>query len=446
MTSRTLSPVLLVLLSLSLALAQTGDNELYIERYQQLAIEEMERSGVPASIKMAQALLESAAGSSDLALIANNHFGIKCGGSWSGKTYKKHDDEFTSLGLPKKSCFRSYSSVEESFRAHSDFLRDNRRYRDLFQLDVTNYKRWAKELRKAGYATSPTYHKKLIDLIERYELSRLDRMHPGIPILADEDRGENPGASPVAGALPAELSYHNDVRCIIAKRQETVVELAGLMDVSLRDILRYNEHITSPDQFVDPGERVYTQPKRRHYRGRDKWHQVQVGETMLDISNRYGISLRHLYKRNRIFPGNEPTPDSRIKIRGGKVDMPPALAGEDRQRSLPEEEETPKLDFEIESKRGAGASYRGGDRVQTSGGEGTDARHRNLLIDTRQTLSTGIAPRPDAGAAPALHEVRPGETLWSISRRYGTTVERLKALNGLAPGAVLLSGMQLKVR
>ena len=367
MFTKALCPLFITCCALSFAPAQNGDNELYIERYQHLAIEEMERSGVPASIKMAQALLESGAGASDLANRANNHFGIKCGGSWSGGTYKKHDDEFTRLGLPKKSCFRRYASAEESFRAHSDFLRNNRRYRELFDYDITDYKRWARGLKRAGYATSATYHKKLIALIERYELDRLDRMTAGIPILVEDDRNETAGqAAPpseagrpqptetLAGARAAELTYYNDVRCIIAHRRKTVAELAGLMNVALHDILRYNENLQSADQEVEPGRRVYTQPKRRHYRGREKWHQVAPGETMLDISNRYGISLRHLYRRNRLFPGNEPAPDSRIKIRGRRVKAQPALANASYPEAsdAPAADQTPRLDFEIEGSRG----------------------------------------------------------------------------------------------
>lgn len=377
MIAKTLCPLFITCCALSFAPAQNGDNELYIERYQHLAIEEMERSGVPASIKMAQALLESGAGASDLANRANNHFGIKCGGSWSGKTYKKHDDEFTMLGLPKKSCFRRYASAEESFRAHSDFLRNNRRYHELFDYDITDYKRWARGLKQAGYATSPTYHKKLIALIERHDLDRLDRMTAGIPIFVEGDRDEAAGqAAPpsesgrpqpteaLAGDRSVELDYYNDVRCIIAHRRKTVAELAGIMNIALHDILRYNENLESPDQEVEPGMRVYTQPKRRHYRGREKWHQVAPGETMLDISIRYGISLRHLYRRNRMFPGSEPAPDSRIKIRGRRVTAQPVLANTSvpGATDVPAADKTPRLDFEIEGSQGNRVSNAGGSK------------------------------------------------------------------------------------
>ncbi|WCL82003.1 glucosaminidase domain-containing protein [Saprospira sp. CCB-QB6] len=142
----------------------TATASAYIERFKPIAIAEMKRTGVPASIKMAQAILESGYGRSELAKKANNHFGIKCGSNWNGKTYKL-----------KASCFRAYSSAEESFKQHSDFLRNGSRYADLFKLKTTDYKGWAKGLRKAGYATSSSYPSKLIELIERYRLHQYDQ-------------------------------------------------------------------------------------------------------------------------------------------------------------------------------------------------------------------------------------------------------------------------------
>jgi len=162
-----------------MGMAQNNTFLAYIEAYKAVAVSEMERTGVPASIKMAQAILESDAGRSDLARKANNHFGIKCHSDWDGKTFKKIDDDRDRRGRLIKSCFRSYDSALESFKAHSDFLRNGSRqsrYGFLFELDINDYKGWAKGLKKAGYATSPTYHRKLIDLIERYELYRLDEM------------------------------------------------------------------------------------------------------------------------------------------------------------------------------------------------------------------------------------------------------------------------------
>jgi flagellum-specific peptidoglycan hydrolase FlgJ len=145
----------------------------YIERHKALAIKEMERTGIPASIKLAQALVESQAGTSDLALRSNNHFGIKCGAGWRGGTYYSWDDD------PQMSCFRVYSSIRESYIAHSNFLSNpdkNSRYGFLFRLNKKDYRAWAHGLQTAGYATDPSYAQRLIQTIERYELYRFDRV------------------------------------------------------------------------------------------------------------------------------------------------------------------------------------------------------------------------------------------------------------------------------
>lgn len=145
----------------------------YINTYEEIAIEEMKRTGIPASIKLAQAINESGFGKSYLARSGNNHFGIKCGKDWTGATISKKDDRYVK-GRLKKSCFRKYENATESFKAHSDFLVNRSRYASLFKLSPTDYKGWAKGLQKAGYATSKTYARKLIDLIERYDLHQYD--------------------------------------------------------------------------------------------------------------------------------------------------------------------------------------------------------------------------------------------------------------------------------
>lgn len=151
------------------AVAQNGNKytaESYIQRYQQIARDEMAKNGIPASIKLAQGLLESGNGKSELAIRANNHFGIKCNGEWKGKSIRKDDDE-------KEECFRVYNSAEESYRDHSEFLK-RKRYEALFKLDRSDYKGWAQGLKDAGYATNPKYPELLVGIIERYQLYRFD--------------------------------------------------------------------------------------------------------------------------------------------------------------------------------------------------------------------------------------------------------------------------------
>lgn len=148
--------------------------EKYIEQFKFLAISEMDRSGIPASIKMAQGLLESMAGRSELAIQANNHFGIKCKNNWNGETYQYEDDDYNTSGQLIASCFRSYSSAIDSYKDHSDFLMNRPRYKELFNLSKTDYTSWAYGLKRCGYATDPNYAERLIRTIQKYNLDLLD--------------------------------------------------------------------------------------------------------------------------------------------------------------------------------------------------------------------------------------------------------------------------------
>jgi len=159
---------------LSYAVSAQNKSLIYIDQYKHIAISEMERSGIPASIKMAQALLESGAGQSTLAKKANNHFGIKCGGAWTGKTYYREDDDYDKNGHLIKSCFRKFKNVEASYFAHSEFLTNQSRYSSLFSLSTSDYEGWAYGLKDAGYATDKRYPQKLIDLINKYKLYEID--------------------------------------------------------------------------------------------------------------------------------------------------------------------------------------------------------------------------------------------------------------------------------
>ena len=149
--------------------------ERYMDRYKFIAKEEMKRAGIPASIKMAQGIMESMAGRSELAVNANNHFGIKCKSNWPGQTYFYKDDDYDTSGNLVESCFRLYPSPEESYFDHSEFLRNRSRYKSLFDLSISDYKGWAQGLKKCGYATDPMYAMKLVQTIEKYNLDFLDQ-------------------------------------------------------------------------------------------------------------------------------------------------------------------------------------------------------------------------------------------------------------------------------
>ena len=328
--------------------AQTQSQEFldYIKKYADLAIDEMERAGIPASIKLAQGLLESNAGRSYLARKGNNHFGIKCGGNWEGKKVFREDDDFDENGKLIKSCFRSYRNVRASYIAHSDFLRDpkkTRRYGFLFRLDPTDYRRWARGLKSAGYATSATYDKKLIRLIETYELHKYDtevtRIDPDTDILVENKprkRRTDTSTSPRVNSV-------NDVRFLTAMDGESVVDISERSQTSVSSLKKYNEKITDSNQRLKAGTRVFLQPKRNAYRGKRKEHKIETGETMYALSQRYGVKLSKLYKRNKMAAGQEPAVGAIIVLKG-KVKKRPPLSTEPIQ----EEEELILEDPETE--------------------------------------------------------------------------------------------------
>lgn len=292
----------LILLSAITVAAQSPQRK-YIERYSSLAVEEMYRSGVPASITLAQGLLESGYGLSDLAVRSNNHFGIKCHNQWSGdRVY--HDDD------AKGECFRKYDTPEESFRDHSDFLRYRDRYKFLFDLELTDYSGWAHGLRKAGYATDPKYPQKLISLIEEYELYQYDTP----PAQESEKAGREIPLSPAVIEQVKPLTEHqrevfrynlsrqlysqNGVPFIYASEGETYASIARSYRLFLKEILKFNE--LTADMKLSPGTVVYLQKKKnRAAEGLDKYV-VEGEQNLRDISQRFAIRLSKLCKLNGI--------------------------------------------------------------------------------------------------------------------------------------------------
>tara|TARA_Y100000994_G_scaffold120986_1_gene99419 strand:- start:3318 stop:4175 length:858 start_codon:yes stop_codon:yes gene_type:complete len=268
----------------------------YIKQYKNLAISEMHRYGIPASITLAQGILESGSGKSRLALDANNHFGIKCHVHWEGPSVYHDDDE-------KQECFRKYNSVDDSFRDHSIFLSERNRYSFLFELKKNDYKGWAKGLQKAGYATSNTYAKKLIRLIDEYNLTQYDNKK-----LNKKDQ-EKLALSNEADVNPS-VYEKNYTKYVLAKKGDFYDDIAEKMDVWLWELLKYNE--CEIDRPLLEGEKVYLQPKRK--KGSKSYHIVSEGEDMYSISQLYGIKLKHLYKKNRMDFGAEPYVGQRLSL------------------------------------------------------------------------------------------------------------------------------------
>lgn len=311
------SSILLLLVSLSFsALAQMNDRILYIETFKEIAIKEMERTGIPASIKLGQAILESNAGKSELSQKAKNHFGIKCGGSWNGRKFFIKDDDKDHKGNLINSCFRVFQSPEESFIAHSEFLRDpakNYRYGFLFDLDPLDYKSWAEGLQKAGYATNPSYASILISVIENYQLFQFDQF--SFPLVDIEKFPEITTDSKKPFNFN-KVFVINDVKLLYAKKDETPEAIMQRSKVAVRRILKYNEKIVDAKQPLPEKTPVFLQPKRNNFRGNKVWHYVKEGETMYDIAQLYGLKLEKLYKKNNIEPPAQPAINQRIRIRG----------------------------------------------------------------------------------------------------------------------------------
>lgn len=311
--------ILLIVCAMAVNAAVPGDDSgkspqsIYIERYSSLAVEEMYRSGVPASITLAQGLLESRSGLSELAVEANNHFGIKCH-NWNGEKMYYDDDR-------KGECFRKYSSVEESFRDHSDFLRYRDRYKFLFDLEPADYEGWAHGLKKAGYATDSHYPKKLIRLIEEYELYRYDfsdspkRHRPESPSELERARlVENDRSEVFHFSLSRQIYSMNGVPFVYSSEGDTYSSIAAANGLFLREILKFND--LDETGYLYPGTVVYLQKKRKEAAAGIEKHIVDAtGETMRDIAQRYAVRLDRLCRMNGRSEGYMPKEGEVIILR-----------------------------------------------------------------------------------------------------------------------------------
>ena len=416
---------------------ENSEQEAYIERFKRIAMEEMERTGVPASIKLAQGILESNSGKSYLARTAKNHFGIKCGSNWKGDAVYREDDDYDDRGNLTKSCFRRYHNADASYVAHSEFLRDPNksfRYGFLFRLEPTDYKAWAKGLRKAGYATNPRYPELLITLIERHELNQYDR--PGEIDPVDI-------VVPVEEAITGILNT-NDVNYYVNEAPVSLQQVAQQVDVSVRRLLDYNEKLVSESQTIPANERIFLQKKRRSYRGAEAFHTVVAGQDLYDIAQQYGIRVKNLARRNRLGEQARPAAGERIKLRGWKVKTAPRLArsGETADPVNPTQPTRPV--------RPATTDEDGfldmGEPISPNTPR-PEPRPQPTTEPEIPVVPTPPATNPTSPNQPAAvyHAVQAGETLYAISRRYGVTVEAIQQLNALK-GSVISVGQQLRIR
>lgn len=297
-----------------------ADIVIYISKYKQAAINKMNAYKIPASITLAQGVLESGAGTSDLAIRANNHFGIKCGGDWKGDTIHQdddHDDE----------CFRKYNSEEDCFEDHALFLTSKARYSDLFKLEVTNYKEWAEGLQIAGYATSKEYASRLIKLIEDYELFEYDKMYKPIAKPVNENQeAKSPVVKigdleykPVGVSVSGRNIYSNNLtRFVIAQKGDTYTKIGKDFGADEWLLVRYND--VPKGSSVKEGEIVYIETKRK--KAAVEQHVVQEGETAWSISQFYGMKKKYVYKFNNLENDAQLRPGDTLWLKKKKPEKP----------------------------------------------------------------------------------------------------------------------------
>jgi Mannosyl-glycoprotein endo-beta-N-acetylglucosaminidase/LysM domain len=300
----------------------------YIEKFAPLAVAEMHRTGIPASITLAQGIAESSFGNSQLAYEANNHFGIKCNNDWKGAAYQQEDDDKNAAGDLVKSCFRKYQSAEESYRDHSDFLTNKTRYSELFKLNRTDYKGWAVGLKQAGYATLPTYSNILVANIERYELHKYDKMAqvPTNIIAEQRESDSNIFVNSLELATIEQMDgqtgiyRHNRLKMVVADVLDTPESIAAEFGLDVNVLRGYND-LSATDKLI-PFQFVYLEPKRHWYKGKTGIHVVQANENIYLIAQFYGIKISHLRSHNGLVEGQEPAENALIYLSTEAVARP----------------------------------------------------------------------------------------------------------------------------
>lgn len=396
-----------LVLSVNLSVAQKAEYVVeYINTYKQLAVEEMIRTGVPASIKLAQGIHETEAGHSDLVTRSNNHFGIKCKTGWQGdKVF--HDDD------ARGECFRSYSSPIDSYVDHSNFLKNSPRYATLFDLDPADYKAWAYGLKKAGYATNIKYSQILIRLIEQYNLQQYSLIAMG-KLSAEEEvmagikrpliGGVVPAAGPAAPiepameiTIPAAPVYPegeftiNKTRVVYARAGTSLLALAKEHDVSLRRLFDFND--LKEEEVLIESQLVFLQRKRKT--GSEEFHIVQPGETLYRIAQSEGIRLESLLQYNKLQADQRPATGEKLYLQS-EAPYAPRLAVE------------------------------------------TPVVQKPLVTETAATPAIETTKQPLF----ITHVVQAKETLYGIAKNYNTTVDKLKEWNKLENGQ-LKKGQEL---
>lgn len=318
---KTAIAILFSLSSLS-ALAQRLTIEEYVDQFKEIAMNEMRRSGVPASITLAQGILESENGNSELVKKSNNHFGIKCKSNWTGESVT-HDDDANG------ECFRAYTNAADSYRDHSDFLKANQRYASLFKLDPTDYEGWAKGLKKAGYATNPRYPELLIKYIEQnnlqqYSLLVLNKL-PETTIAAandnkattqpvvSESRDLPPAPATVLSPDPGKIISINNTKCVFVKKGTSLLAVAEKNNISLSKLMEFND--MTEDGLLNKDQYIYLAKKSKT--GEEDFYIVQPGESLNDVSQITGVQLKSICEYNNVNADARPVAGTKLFLRPG---------------------------------------------------------------------------------------------------------------------------------
>ncbi|SEW30792.1 glucosaminidase domain-containing protein [Chitinophaga arvensicola] len=447
--------------------AQNITTQQYIATYKNLAIEEMRRSGVPAAIKLAQGIVETQSGNGTLCLQSNNHFGIKCKNTWTGKTIKYDDDA-------AQECFRVYETARDSYRDHSDFLHANPRYSFLFQFDGDDYKSWAFGLKQAGYATNKTYPQQLIKVIEDYNLQQYTLIAMGkdpsdggaatdktqYAEVTEKETRTSPGrknhnttttTKQTPGSFPKGIFEINGRKAVYVKAGTSLIQLADQRNMRLRKLVRFND--LENDNPPKKDMIVFLQKKSK--RGSKEFHPVVNGETMHDVAQAEGVQLRWLRRRNKMNEGEEPAAGQRLTL-DGFASSAPRLAK--NTRVLKEEDQEPPEDF---SPRKALDGIKEEVAKNTTGGTAVpeikpapqggvpvamieDLKKAGTVTTSGGTAGTPKASMPQPQSQPATpkpapaqrsntqyHDVQPKETLYGIAKMYNQSVTQLQEWNNL---------------
>lgn len=426
-----------------MAVAQRISTTQYIDMYKSIAMEEMRRSGVPAAIKLAQGILETQSGNGWLVLNSNNHFGIKCKNNWAGKSVNYDDDS-------RGECFRKYDSPEESWKDHSDFLRNNPRYKFLFDYAPDDYKSWAYGLKTAGYATNRSYPQQLIQIIESNNLQQYTTLAmsnqpiPDGPVFANQPATQQPQAAatatedyePVAVKYPQNTVFKiNGRKVIYVKKGTALIQVANDRKLRLSNLLKMND--LHEDVPLQKDMLIFLQSKNK--RGKNDYHIVAPGETLHDIAQAEGVQLRWIRKRNKMEEGDQPAAGEKIVLDGYASSKPKlgsnSVAKVDEHKDLEPRKIIKDIREEIEKARNTPVAAEPAPVAEQPVATPKPSGLPPEMVEDLKKIGTGGQ----------YHTVGEKETLYSISKKYNITVAQLQAWNNLSDNGIKI-GQQLIVR